>query len=205
MMHTTSVGPEVSLYSSASDKLQCSWTSMKVHVGPGAPSTKTPWGEEYLISPVLCRSLPLCSCRQLCGWDWRWQWSRGASPTNALGVAVISAGLNWEGASWRKSAQDLGWRLLLWQRSLLCFQLRRPLELPAQDQFGTLRCPFMSSAKDGLLRWVDCDTCLLTLKALQFREWCMPAASTGVSTSSGYVTAGGADPTTLSRIEEPLY
>ena len=51
-------------------------------------------------------------------------------------------------------------------RSPLCFQLRRPLELPAQDQFGTLRCPFMSSAKDGLLRWVDCDTCLLILKDL---------------------------------------
>ena len=33
----------------------------------------------------------------------------------------------------------------------------------------------------------------------------MPAASTGVSTSSGYVTAGGADPTTLSRIEEYHY
>ena len=47
-MHTTSVGPEVSLYSSASDKLKCSWTSMKVHVGSGVPSTKTPSGEEYL-------------------------------------------------------------------------------------------------------------------------------------------------------------
>ena len=85
------------------------------------------------------------------------------------------------------------------------FPIASSLEVPAQDQFGTLRCPFMSSAKDGLLRWVDCDTCLLTLKALQFSEWCMPAASTGVSTSSGYVTAGGADPTTLSRIEEYHY
>ena len=39
-MHTTSVSPEVSLHSSASDKFHCSWTSMKLHVGPGAPSTK---------------------------------------------------------------------------------------------------------------------------------------------------------------------
>ena len=31
------------------------------------------------------------------------------------------------------------------------------------------------------------------LKALLFSEWCMPAASTGVSTSSGNITAGGAD------------
>ena len=37
---------------------------------------------------------------------------------------------------------------------------------------------------------------------LQVRVWCMPTASTGVSTSSGDVTAGGADPTALSRIEE---
>ena len=65
MMHTTSVGPEISLHSSASDKFHCSWTSMKLHVGPGAPSTKTPSREEYLISPVLCRSLQLCIGRQL--------------------------------------------------------------------------------------------------------------------------------------------
>ena len=78
------------------------------------------------------------------------------------------------------------------------------LWVPAQDQFGTLRCPFLSSAKDGLLRCVDCDTCLLTLKALQFSEWCMPAASTGVSTS-GYVTAGGVDPTIVSYRRIPLY
>ena len=32
--------------------------------------------------------------------------------------------------------------------------------------------------------------------------WCMPTALTGVSTSSGDVTLGGADPTALSRIEE---
>ena len=138
MMHTTSVGPEVSLHSSTSDKFHCSWTSMKLHVGPGAPSTKTPWGEEYLISPVLCRSLQLCIGRQLGSWDWRWHCSRGVSPTNALGVAVISAGPKCEGASCGKSPQDLGWRLLLCQRSLLFFQLRRPLELPAQDQLGTL-------------------------------------------------------------------
>ena len=43
------------------------------------------------------------------------------------------------------------------------------------------------------------------LKALQFSEWCMPAASTGVSTSSGYVTAGGVDPTTFTRVEEYHY
>ena len=82
-----------------------------------------------------------------------------------------------------------------------------PLEVPAPDQFGTLRCPFLSSAKDGLpvLRCVDCDTCPLTLKTLQFSEWGMPAASTGVSTSSGYVTAGGADPTIVSYRRIPLY
>ena len=44
----------------------------------------------------------------------------------------------------------------------------------------------------------------LTLKALQFSEWGMPAASTGVSTSSGYVTAGGADPTIVSYRRIPL-
>ena len=37
---------------------------------------------------------------------------------------------------------------------------------------------------------------------LQVRVWCMPTASTGVSTSSGDVTAGGADPTALTHIEE---
>ena len=31
------------------------------------------------------------------------------------------------------------------------------------------------------------------LKAWLFSEWCMPAASTGVSTSSGNISAGGAD------------
>ena len=97
---------------------------MKVHVGSETPSTKTPWGKEYLISLVLCRSLQLCICLQLCGWDWSWHCSRGASPTNALGVAVISAEPKCESASWSKSLQDLGWWLLLWQRSLLCFQLR---------------------------------------------------------------------------------
>ena len=31
------------------------------------------------------------------------------------------------------------------------------------------------------------------LKALLFSEWCMPAASTGVYTSSGNISAGGGD------------
>ena len=79
------------------------------------------------------------------------------------------------------------------------FPIASALVLPTHDQFDTFRCPLMSSAKDGLLRWVDCDTCLLTLKA--FAGPCMVYA-TGVSTSSGDVTAGGADPTALSRIEE---
>ena len=38
-MHTTSVGPEVSLYSSASVKLQCSWTSMK--------NARRPWSTKH--------------------------------------------------------------------------------------------------------------------------------------------------------------
>ena len=99
-MHTTSVGPEVSLYSSASDKLQCSWTSMKVYVGPGAPSTKTLSGA-LSVSPTLHLSAIV--------------WLRlkvtllpRSIPTNALGVAVISAGPKYEGASWSKSPQDLG-------------------------------------------------------------------------------------------------
>ena len=55
------------------------------------------------------------------------------------------------------------------------FPIASALVLPTHDQFDTFRCPLMSSAKDGLLRWVDCDTCLLTLKA--FAGPCMVYAN----------------------------
>ena len=57
----------------------------------------------------------------------------------------------------------------------ILFPIASALVLPTHDQFDTFRCPLMSSAKDGLLRWVDCDTCLLTLKA--FAGPCMVYAN----------------------------
>ena len=85
----------------------------------------------------------------------------------------------------------------------------KPTLFPIASTFrGTLTRPVWYtslSLHEQRERWTTSmgglSTHALTLKALQFSEWCMPAASTGVSTSSGYVTAGGADPTTLSRMK----
>ena len=82
----------------------------------------------------------------------------GAFPTNAQGVAVISAGPKMRGHISGQISSGFG---MTAASCLLCFQYQ-PLELPAQDHFGTCLSPFMSSAKDGLFRWVDCDTCLFT-------------------------------------------
>ena len=107
-MHTTSVGPEVSLYSSASVKLQCSWTSMK--------NARRPWSTKHKDSlrvrvSDLSGALSVSPTLHLSAIVWlrlKVTLLPRASPTNALGVAVLSAGPKCEGASWSKSPQDLG-------------------------------------------------------------------------------------------------
>ena len=171
------------------EKWNLRWT-----FGLGAPGTKTPWGEEYLSSLVLCQFLQLCICLQLCGREqMRHDCTQEHSPRMHRELLSSVQGPKCEGTSRDKSPQDLGWRPLLWQRCLLLF--------PVASAFGVTRTrPFWYISQSlheqrgrctismGELRHMP----VYPLKAWLFSEWWMPVASTGVSTSSVNISASGA-------------
>ena len=146
------------------------------------------------LSGALSSSLQLCICLQLCGREqMRHDCYSGAFPTNAQGVAVISAGPKMRGHISGQISSGFG----MTAASVTAM----PTLFPVASAFGVTRTrPFWyisQSLHEQRERWTISMGGLRhmpvhPLKAWLFSEWWMPVASTGVSTSSVNISAGGA-------------